>query len=76
MREILNRFQMKDCNPISTLTQFGLKFNKDHGGKKVDSIIYKQIVGSLMYLTATRLDIMHSVSLISSIWRIQQSCIF
>ncbi|CBI35129.3 unnamed protein product, partial [Vitis vinifera] len=42
-----------------------LKLNKDHGGKKVDSIIYKQIVGSLMYLTATRPDIMHSVSLIS-----------
>ncbi|RVW41486.1 Retrovirus-related Pol polyprotein from transposon TNT 1-94 [Vitis vinifera] len=56
---------MKDCNPVSTPTQFGLKLNKDHGGKKVDSIIYKQIVGSLMYLTATRPDIMHSVSLIS-----------
>ncbi|RVW92788.1 Retrovirus-related Pol polyprotein from transposon TNT 1-94 [Vitis vinifera] len=52
-------------NPVSTPTQFGLKLNKDHGGKKVDSIIYKQIVGSLMYLTATRPDIMHSVSLIS-----------
>ncbi|RVW90346.1 Retrovirus-related Pol polyprotein from transposon TNT 1-94 [Vitis vinifera] len=65
VREILNRFQMKDCNPVSTPTQFGLKLNKDHGGKKVDSIIYKQIVGSLMYLTATRPDIMHSVSLIS-----------
>ncbi|RVW60251.1 Retrovirus-related Pol polyprotein from transposon TNT 1-94 [Vitis vinifera] len=58
-------FQMKDCNPVSTPTQFGLKLNKDHGGKKVDNIIYKQIVGSLMYLTATRPDIMHSVSLIS-----------
>ncbi|RVW19222.1 uncharacterized mitochondrial protein AtMg00810-like [Vitis vinifera] len=65
VQEILNRFQMKDCNLVSTPTQFGLKLNKDHGGKKVDSIIYKQIVGSLMYLTATRPDIMHSVSLIS-----------
>ena len=48
-----------------SISHTSLKLNKDHGGKKVDSIIYKQIVGSLMYLTATRPDIMHSVSLIS-----------
>ena len=56
---------MKDCNPVSTLTEFGLKLNKDNEGKKVDSTLYKQIVDSLMYLTATRPDIMYSVSLIS-----------
>ena len=42
---------MKDYNPVSTPTEFGLKLNKDHEGKKVDSTLYKQIVGSLMYLT-------------------------
>ncbi|KAL0398210.1 UNVERIFIED_CONTAM: Retrovirus-related Pol polyprotein from transposon RE1 [Sesamum radiatum] len=63
--EILDRFLMKDCNAVSTPTEFGLKLNKDYEGKKVDSTLYKQIVGSLMYLTATRPDIMYSVSLIS-----------
>ncbi|GKU96986.1 hypothetical protein SLEP1_g10166 [Rubroshorea leprosula] len=43
----------------------GVKLVKDPGGKSVDSKLYKQIVGSLMYLTATRPDIMHGVSLIS-----------
>ncbi|KAL0360219.1 UNVERIFIED_CONTAM: Retrovirus-related Pol polyprotein from transposon TNT 1-94 [Sesamum radiatum] len=62
--EILDRFLMKDCNAVSTPTEFGLKLNKDYEGKK-DSTLYKQIVGSLMYLTATRPDIMYSVSLIS-----------
>ena len=63
--EILNRFQMKDCNSISTPIECGVKLHKDHDGKKVDSTLYKQIVGSLMYFTATRPDIMYSVSLIS-----------
>ncbi|KAG6490718.1 hypothetical protein ZIOFF_052028 [Zingiber officinale] len=35
VREILYRFQMKDCNPISTPTEFGLKLNTDHDGKKI-----------------------------------------
>ncbi|KAK2986839.1 hypothetical protein RJ640_011064 [Escallonia rubra] len=50
VREILDRFQMKDCNPVSTPTEFGLMLNKDHEGEKVDSTLYKQIVGSLMYM--------------------------
>nr|XP_027086538.1 uncharacterized protein LOC113708274 [Coffea arabica] len=63
--EILNRFQMKDCNSVSTPSECGVKLHKDHNGKKVDSTLYKQIVGSLIYLTATRPDVMYSVSLIS-----------
>jgi hypothetical protein len=42
-----------------------VKLFKDPEGKRVDSTNYKQIVGSLMYLTATRPDIMYAVSLIS-----------
>ena len=56
---------MMNCNSVSTPTEFGLKLTKDHEEKKVDNTLYKQIVGSLMYLKATRLDIMYSVSLIS-----------
>ncbi|XP_073303043.1 secreted RxLR effector protein 161-like [Primulina huaijiensis] len=56
---------MKNCNAASTPTEFGLKLTRDCEGKGVDSTIYTQIVGSLMYLTATRPDIMYSVSLIS-----------
>jgi hypothetical protein len=63
-REILERFQMKDCNPVNTPSEFGLNLNKDNGGNKVDTL-YKQKMGSLMYLTATRPDIMHAVSVIS-----------
>ena len=41
------------------------KIGQDKNGAKVDVTLYKQIVGSLMYLTAIRLDLMFVVSLIS-----------
>ncbi|KAJ8649535.1 hypothetical protein MRB53_002558 [Persea americana] len=42
-----------------------LKMVRDENGVKVDGTMYKQIVGSLMYLIATRPDIVYSVNLIS-----------
>ena len=38
---------------------------KNDDGPKVNSTLYKRMVGSFMYLTATRPDLMYDVSLIS-----------
>ncbi|KAJ8617574.1 hypothetical protein MRB53_013760 [Persea americana] len=43
----------------------GFKMDKDSAGMAVDSTMYMQMVGSLMYLTSTRPDIMFVVSLLS-----------
>jgi len=56
---------MVDCNPLITPTELGLKLHKDERGKKIGSTLYKQIIGSLMYLTITRPDITYVMSLIS-----------
>ncbi|GMI66347.1 hypothetical protein HRI_000304000 [Hibiscus trionum] len=63
--DMLDKFGMKNCNHVCTPTEVGLKLVRDSGGKEINNTSYKQIVGSLMYLTATRPDIMHAVSLIS-----------
>ena len=39
------------------------KLDKDEGGKNVDSKLYRGMIGSLLYLTASRTDIMFSVYL-------------
>ena len=41
------------------------KFCKEYGVEKVYEGLYRSMIGCLMYLTATRLDIMHVVSLLS-----------
>ncbi|CAL5331079.1 unnamed protein product [Camellia sinensis] len=65
VQEVLERFQMLKCNPVGTPTEIGLKLTSDTDGERIDNTFFKQIVGSLMYLTSTRPDIMHAVSLIS-----------
>nr|KYP44586.1 Retrovirus-related Pol polyprotein from transposon TNT 1-94 [Cajanus cajan] len=65
IKDMLNRFDMSDCNSVKNPIAPGTRLLKEDKGTEVDSTIYKQLVGSLMYLTATRPDIAHSVSLIS-----------
>lgn len=64
-REILQRFGMDESNSVQTPIVPGSKIFKDEGGKKVDKTNFKQMVGCLMYLTATRPDMMFAVSLLS-----------
>ena len=56
---------MSNCKIAPTRVITGLKLTKDDEGSTVDPMLFKRIVGSLMYLTMTRIDIMYGVSLIS-----------
>jgi hypothetical protein len=64
-QEVLARFNMGQYNAVHNPVVPGFKIMKDEGGVEVDSTIFKRIVGILMYLTATRLDMMYVISLIS-----------
>eukprot|EP00253_Pinus_taeda_P033358 PITA_33358 len=65
LEAVLKRFNMQTSKGAVTPTVMGLKLTKEDNSKDFDAKLYKSIVGSLMYLTATRPDIMHVVSLIS-----------
>jgi hypothetical protein len=64
-KEVLERFRMENSNSVKNPIVPGVRLMKDEEGAKVNATMYKQLVGSLMYLTATRLDLMYVVSLIS-----------
>ena len=64
-KEVLKRFNMDDAIPVGTPMECGVKITKQDGGEKVDSTLFKSLVGSLRYLTCTRPDILYSVGIIS-----------
>ena len=57
--------QMMNCKPAITPIETGTKLSKEDDGSKIDPTMYMRLVGSLMYLTATRRNIMFAVCLIS-----------
>ncbi|WVZ93771.1 hypothetical protein U9M48_039728 [Paspalum notatum var. saurae] len=54
---------MDDCKPIDTPTSTNTKLGIDESGIKVDQTLYRSMIGSLLYLCASRLDIMFSMCL-------------
>ena len=57
MVEILKRFGMLDCKSMTASMTTNLQLLNDDKSKTVDANLYRQIIGSLMYLTITRPDI-------------------
>ena len=62
---VLKRFNMSNYKTTPTPIITGSKLSKDDDGLTVDPMLFKRLVGSLMYLTTTRPEIMYGVSLIS-----------
>ena len=63
--DLLNKFGMEECKPSLTPMEQNLKLSKFEGGDLVDGTKYRQLIGSLIYLTNTRPDLSYSVSILS-----------
>ncbi|CAN0825894.1 Retrovirus-related Pol polyprotein from transposon RE1 [Linum grandiflorum] len=59
------RFHLLECNPVKNTIVPGVKLSKARDGFLVNATEYKQLIGSLLYVTATIHDMMHSVCLLS-----------
>ncbi|KAL8104805.1 hypothetical protein AgCh_028832 [Apium graveolens] len=57
-RNLLKKFGMQDCSNASTLMATATKLDKDTG-KSVDITDYRGMIGLLLYLSASRPDIMY-----------------
>jgi hypothetical protein len=65
--EILKRFGMLNLKPVATLMVTNLKKLSVYfsHSDEIDSTLYKQLIGSLMYLVNTRPNICYAVSALS-----------
>ena len=63
--EILKIFDMLDCKSMATSMDTNIKLLSDESLELVDMTQYRQIIGSLMYLMNTRLDICFVVNTLS-----------
>ena len=62
---MLKKFGMEDCKTVSTPMIIGCKLSKDDESKEVDQKLYRPMIGSLLYVTTLRPDVMQAVGLVA-----------
>jgi hypothetical protein len=63
IKEMMKKFQMEEIKPMSTPIVIGCKLSLEDDSPKVDQTMYRSMVGSFLYSTITRPDIMQVVGL-------------
>jgi len=62
-KELLKKFNLEDCKVMNTPMHPTCILSKEDTGTKVDHKLYRAMIGSLLYLTASRPYILFSVFL-------------
>ena len=63
VRDLLKKFDLVECSPTKTPMSTVVKLDADEKGKSVNITVYRGMVGSLLYLTTSRPDIMFATYL-------------
>jgi hypothetical protein len=61
IKEMLKKFRMEYCKPVSTPMVTSCKLSKDDESKEVDQRLYRLMISSLLYVTTSRPDVMQVV---------------
>jgi hypothetical protein len=62
-KDLMKKFNMAELKSVSTLMSFVASLGPDEDGEVVDQSEYMSMIGSLLYLTATRPDIQFTVGM-------------
>jgi hypothetical protein len=63
IKEMLKKFGLEDSKTLKTPMSTEVKLTRDEEGESIDNTKYRGMIGSLLYLTKSRPDIMFSVCL-------------
>eukprot|EP00253_Pinus_taeda_P003369 PITA_03369 len=64
-RDLLERFRMANCKPAPTPFLSGVRLEDGGDTALVDSTLYRQLVGSLLYLTHSKPNLSYAVGAVS-----------
>jgi hypothetical protein len=65
VKDMLKRFQLEDCKPISTPMTVGCKLRKEDESKVVYPKHYRSMIESLIYVTASKPDVKQVVGMVA-----------
>ena len=74
VKDILKKFGMEEAKPIKTPMATNGHLDLDDGGNPIDQKLYRSMIGSLLYLTASRPDIMFSVCMCARFQAAPREC--
>jgi hypothetical protein len=63
MKDLMKKFNMAELKPVPTPMKSTTSLGSNEDGEDVDQREYMSMIGSLLYLTATRPDIQFTVRL-------------
>jgi hypothetical protein len=63
MKDLMKKFNMAELKPVSTPMSMATSLDPDENSQAADQMEYRSMIGSLLYLTATRPDIQFATCL-------------
>ena len=76
LKQILKKYEMEDSKLVCTPMVMGCSLNSNDESAAEHQPTYKSMIGSLLYLTGTRPDIMHVVGIVGRLQTNQRNHTF